>query len=112
MVKRNKTRSRGFANNDSKASTRTESRISTNQTRKLKKKYKAITVVKKDPNWKWSIEVECQLYRGEDKYPTTKTMTNREVVDENIRLAKVYMAKVEKEPGTRMWSWKPIKQEE
>ena len=109
MSKGNKARSRGFANNDGKASTRTESRIATNQTRKLKSKFKPITVVKKDPDWKWSGEVECQLYRGEDRYPTIKTMTNREVVGENIRLAIIYMAKVEQSPSTRIWYWKPIK---
>lgn len=55
-----------------------------------------------------SFEVECQLYRGQDKYPRTKVMTCRQMGFENKNLRMNYIRSLDDGVETALWSWRLV----
>lgn len=52
------------------------------------------------------VEIECQLYRGDEKYPREMAMTMRKMGAKNKELVASYIKSLDNGESKRLWSWK------
>jgi hypothetical protein len=89
------------------AETRMESAIARNENRKIKEKRRKKRYIRK----RWfmrNIKFNCQLHRGDSKFPRTEEMTCVEMGEENKKLVQSYIKAMSEKKEARLWQWKII----
>ena len=97
----------GFRNNSGKEALRRETTIAVENHRDIKNKRKSDERSRR--NWFSSnIEVDCQLYRANGKYPQTRSMCLKEMALLNKKYIIDYGSAIDKNPDAMLWKWKMI----
>jgi hypothetical protein len=78
------------------------------QTKELDRKARVKTNYARNNYFMRHEQVECQLFRGDKKFPRTVVMTMSEMGKKNRELVMSYLHKTKKKgEKSTLWTWKP-----